>query len=168
MSETVTQGWIKDEAGNKFAPKTTTDQVQTGDGVKILDYIANLLRSLTKNDVGLSNVDNTSDLNKPISTATQKALNDKANSNHNHDDRYYTEPEVDDKLSSKSDTNHTHDDRYYTESEINSLVAKYELPIGTMLWFELTPDLKLPSYGTWEYVTQSLENGGYAIYKRTA
>jgi len=31
----------------------------------------------TKTDVGLSNVDNTSDLNKPISTATQTALNGK-------------------------------------------------------------------------------------------
>ena len=31
----------------------------------------------TKSDVGLSNVDNTSDLNKPISTATQIALDDK-------------------------------------------------------------------------------------------
>ena len=33
---------------------------------------------LTKTDVGLSNVDNTSDVNKPISTAQQAALNDKA------------------------------------------------------------------------------------------
>jgi hypothetical protein len=32
---------------------------------------------LSKSDVGLSNVDNTSDLNKPISTATQTALNGK-------------------------------------------------------------------------------------------
>lgn len=31
--------------------------------------------TLVKDDVGLSNVDNTSDLNKPISTATQTALN---------------------------------------------------------------------------------------------
>ena len=31
----------------------------------------------TKADVGLGNVDNTSDLNKPISTATQLALNTK-------------------------------------------------------------------------------------------
>lgn len=35
----------------------------------------------TKAQVGLGNVDNTSDLNKPISTATQSALNLKANSN---------------------------------------------------------------------------------------
>ena len=34
--------------------------------------------SLVKADVGLGNVDNTSDLNKPISTATQTALNLKA------------------------------------------------------------------------------------------
>ena len=34
---------------------------------------------LTKADVGLSNVDNTSDANKPISTATQTALNGKEN-----------------------------------------------------------------------------------------
>lgn len=33
---------------------------------------------LTKTDVGLSNVDNTSDVNKPISTAVQTALNSKA------------------------------------------------------------------------------------------
>ena len=32
----------------------------------------------TKNDIGLGNVDNTSDLNKPISTATQTALDAKA------------------------------------------------------------------------------------------
>ena len=39
---------------------------------------------LTKNDVGLSNVDNTSDLNKPISSLTQTALDNKANLIHNH------------------------------------------------------------------------------------
>lgn len=35
--------------------------------------------SLTKIDVGLSNVDNTSDVNKPVSTAQQTALNGKVN-----------------------------------------------------------------------------------------
>lgn len=37
--------------------------------------------NVTKSDVGLGNVDNTSDANKPISTATQTALNAKANTN---------------------------------------------------------------------------------------
>lgn len=37
--------------------------------------------NLTKSNVGLGNVDNTSDLNKPISTATQNALDAKADKN---------------------------------------------------------------------------------------
>lgn len=41
--------------------------------------------TLTKADVGLGNVDNTSDVNKPISTATQAALNAKAAATHTHD-----------------------------------------------------------------------------------
>lgn len=39
---------------------------------------------LTKSDVGLGNVDNTSDLDKPISTATQAALDQKSNVGHEH------------------------------------------------------------------------------------
>lgn len=40
--------------------------------------------TLNKNDVGLSNVDNTSDINKPISSGTQLALDNKANVVHQH------------------------------------------------------------------------------------
>lgn len=39
---------------------------------------------VTKSNVGLGNVDNTSDVNKPVSTATQTALDGKANTSHNH------------------------------------------------------------------------------------
>lgn len=39
---------------------------------------------LAKADVGLSNVDNTSDADKPVSTATQTALDGKAASSHTH------------------------------------------------------------------------------------
>ena len=40
--------------------------------------------SVTKAQVGLGNVDNTSDLNKPISNATQSALDGKASLSHTH------------------------------------------------------------------------------------
>lgn len=49
---------------------------------------------------------------------------------HTHDDRYYTETEIDTKvnalntaISGKAASSHTHDDRYYTESEINTKLA---------------------------------------------
>lgn len=45
----------------------------------------NRLKSyITKSDLGLGNVNNTSDLDKPISTAMQSALNGKANISHVH------------------------------------------------------------------------------------
>jgi hypothetical protein len=45
--------------------------------LQVTDYVS-------PNDIGLGNVDNTSDLNKPISTATQTALDGKANTAHTH------------------------------------------------------------------------------------
>lgn len=49
---------------------------------------------------------------------------------HTHDDRYYTESEIDTKVSAlntvisgKAASSHTHDDRYYTESEIDTKLA---------------------------------------------
>lgn len=43
-----------------------------------------------RSNLGLGNVDNTSDLNKPISTATQTALDGKSATSHNHDGVYAT------------------------------------------------------------------------------
>lgn len=51
-----------------------TRPIKTIEGQSIL---GNGNIDITKSDVGLGNVDNTSDLNKPISTATQTALNAK-------------------------------------------------------------------------------------------
>jgi hypothetical protein len=55
--------------------------ISVGAEVNAVDSVAGRTGDvlLTKSDVGLANVDNTSDLNKPISTATQTALNLKAN-----------------------------------------------------------------------------------------
>jgi hypothetical protein len=46
--------------------------------------------SVTKAQVGLDQVDNTSDIEKPISYATQVALDDKADKGHTHDATYIT------------------------------------------------------------------------------
>ena len=61
---------------------TKQDELVSGTNIKTIEgqsLIGPGNIDLTKSDVGLGNVDNTSDLNKPISTATQTALNAKQN-----------------------------------------------------------------------------------------
>lgn len=81
--------------------------------------------SYTKAEIGLGKVDNTADADKTVKRATTAGTADNANSvawenvkdkpttfpveAHNHDDRYYTEAEIDGKLEKKSPTDHTHD-----------------------------------------------------------
>jgi hypothetical protein len=60
---------------------------------------------------------NTGVLNKPATFTP---------SSHDHDDRYYTETEMDSFLQSKADSNHDHDDRYYTETEMDALLLDKE------------------------------------------
>ncbi len=76
--------------GTDYAPITTGTAILKGDGAGGFastspgtDYLlpngnGSQLTNLTKTQVGLSNVDNTTDLNKPISTLTQTALDLKA------------------------------------------------------------------------------------------
>jgi hypothetical protein len=63
---------------------TTTEKnklsgIEAGAEVNAVTSVAGKTGDITvnKSDVGLSNVDNTTDLNKPVSTATQTALNNK-------------------------------------------------------------------------------------------
>ena len=42
MSTTIKTGWLKDNGGEKFAPKTTTNQVLTGDGERLTDKLAEM------------------------------------------------------------------------------------------------------------------------------
>ncbi len=57
-------------------------------------------------------------------------LSGKSDTSHTHDGRYYTETEVDTKLAGKSDTSHTHDTRYYTEDEIDDKVSTLDTAIS--------------------------------------
>jgi len=71
-------------AGDVVGPASVTDDLPaifdgtTGKLIKQKTYAAfKTLLALVKGDVGLGNVDNTSDANKPVSTAQQTALDDK-------------------------------------------------------------------------------------------
>lgn len=60
----------------KEAQSNVIEKIQkNGKDISIANKIVNIV--LNKKDVGLNNVDNTADLDKPISTAAKKALNNK-------------------------------------------------------------------------------------------
>ena len=67
---------VQDQLDSK-QDKITANGILQGDGAGNITAA-----EITKDTVGLSNVDNTSDADKPISTATQTALDDKVNANY--------------------------------------------------------------------------------------
>ena len=74
--------------------------------------ISNVSQTISNTHVGYNAVTSWDKIqNKPSSFTP---------ASHTHDDRYYTETEMNAKLNGKSNTGHTHDDRYYTETEINT------------------------------------------------
>ena len=64
------------ELQNYYTKTQTNELLSLKSNISDLGALA-YKNGLTKSDVGLNNVDNTSDLNKPISIATQNALDDK-------------------------------------------------------------------------------------------
>ena len=93
----------KEEIGQLLSNKLSTDTASTTYAVKstetdLSDHTTNVSNphNVTKAQVGLSNVDNTSDIGKPISNATQLALNKKADK-----DTVYSKDDVDGLLDNK-------------------------------------------------------------------
>ena len=140
---------IKFAGGNGTAPRWWLRLTGTSGKTYDLNAMPPASHTHTKDQVGLGNVDNTADANKSVKYAATAGTADVANSvdwskvknkpssytpsAHTHDDRYYTEAEINSKLKGKSNTGHTHDDRYYTESEVNTkLNEKLSLSGGTM------------------------------------
>ena len=97
-----------------FEPKNTNIQSHISN--------TNNPHSTTKAQVGLGNVDNTSDVNKPISTATQSALDLKANSAN-----VYTKTEVDD-----ISTNTLQFANSYTDTKVASIVNSAPVTLDTL------------------------------------
>jgi len=77
----------QNQSGTGLSLGETSTTAYYGDrGKAAFDHTQNINNphSVTKAQVGLSNVDNTSDANKPISNATQSALNNKSDTTHDH------------------------------------------------------------------------------------
>lgn len=98
--------------------KTKLAGIQSGAQVNAVSSVAGKTGAVTlaKGDVGLGNADNTSDVNKPVSTAQQTALNGKANTTHTHSEADVTGLTAD--LAGKASTVHTH-----AQSDVTGLTA---------------------------------------------
>lgn len=114
----------------------------------------NVANTVTKADItglGISGSEHTHDNRYYTESEMNSKLDGKSNTGHTHDDRYYTESEINTKLSGKSDTTHIHDDRYYTEDEVNTKLSSY-LPLsgGTLTGLlTATGGVQLTNGGTW-------------------
>ncbi len=101
---------------------------------ELIEHIGNKKNphSVNKTQIGLGNVDNTSDKDKPISTSVQAALDEKSDTSHTH-----AWSAIQNKPGTFPPSGHTHDDRYYTGEEVNrgyySLKDATEIPAGADL-----------------------------------
>jgi hypothetical protein len=81
-AESTASGYVSTHAGLTEAHGATgavvgTTNTQTLTNKTLTSPVINTPTGITKSDVGLANVDNTTDANKPVSTATQTALDAK-------------------------------------------------------------------------------------------
>lgn len=85
IAESATLFWLTDALKSAYNQAVTTANSCaswiSSNGTNLLNHLSNTSNphSVTASQVGLGNVNNTSDANKPISTATQTALDLKAN-----------------------------------------------------------------------------------------
>lgn len=109
----------RDELDTTFSKTTHTHPVDSSLSGTSTNPVQNkAVKTALDGKANTSHTHNTGDVN-----GLSSLLSDKADVNHNHDNRYYTESEIDTKLNAKSNTSHTHDDRYYTETEVDTKLA---------------------------------------------
>ena len=129
---TKVKTWVADQITAEVTAKIAEIVANAPEDLDTLKEIADWI-STHANDASAMNTQiNT---NKNDIAALQTSVAGKADTGHTHDDRYYTESEVDKKLAGKSnvehthtkseitDFAHTHDDRYFTETEVTSKLA---------------------------------------------
>ena len=164
MSTTVKTGWLKDNNGDKFAPKTLTSQVQTSDGVLLEDKIQADLDTMKAEiqadieNIDLSAYETTEDAQSKLDEAktyADTAVSGKANTSHSHiiSDVTNLQSTLDGKVPTSRTVNgksltanislsasdvgaasstHTHDDRYYTETEIDTKISTINTSINNI------------------------------------
>jgi hypothetical protein len=155
--------------GTSFAIDETVVATQTNLGLKAdLDSptFTGTVSGITKTAVGLSNVDNTSDADKPVSTATQTALNLKANLNRSENFIINSNFDFWQRGTSFTGLGYTAD-RWYSHandnvSRENFTLTNPEVP-SAKHFLRLSPN-QIGGYHTLQY---NIENGGELLSGKT-
>lgn len=102
---------------------TKVDKVQ-GKQLSTEDYSTAEKQKLAGIAQGANNYVHPNDSStRHVTDAEKSNWNNKADGSHSHDDRYYTEAEVNNALSTKANSVHAHDDKYYTKTEMNNSLS---------------------------------------------
>ena len=131
-SHTHTKANITDFPTSIKNPYALSIQLNNGTA-NTYDGSAGISINITASGIGAAASSHTHDDRYYTESEVNTKLSGKADTSHTHDDRYYTESEVNTKLSGKADTSHTHDDRYYTESEIDTKFKNFcPFPVNSL------------------------------------
>ena len=120
---TKAKTWIAGQITAEVTAKIAEIVANAPEDLDTLKEIADWI-STHANDASAMNTQ--ININKNDIAALQTSVAGKATASHTHDDRYYTETEVDTKLSVKSDTGHTH-----TKSQITDFPTSLPANGGT-------------------------------------
>lgn len=118
---------------------------------------------VTKEQLGLENVDNTSDLEKPISNAMQDALDVKADKDEVEGLFAEIDTDIQEILELKSDSDHTHSELYYDKSEIEELIKPEDIDDICGSNVIIDEDVDLISYATKQWVQDGYQPKGNYI-----
>lgn len=151
--------------------KTSVSEQFTEVDTIINDHVTdtNNPHNVTKYQVGLDQVDNTSDMDKPISHAVDEALQGKADSEHMHEighidslEELLNELRADvdtnaEDIDTKADLEHEHNDLYYTKDETLEFITVED--INDICGFS-DGDVGLTSYATEQWVRGNYQPKG--------
>lgn len=99
----------------------------------ITDYkVDTALSSTSSNPVQNKVIDAEFEAIATAMNALDAAIDDKAASSHTHDDRYYTESEIDTKLASKANSSHNHDSAYDTKGSASAVQENLDTVSDTL------------------------------------
>ena len=120
---TKAKTWITGQITAEVTAKIAELVANAPEDLDTLKEIADWIKTHANDASAMNTQINT---NKSDISALKISVAGKADTGHTHDDRYFTETEVTNKLAGKSDTGHHHDDRYFTETEVAKKLEDYQ------------------------------------------